>query len=236
MRAAAWTAGLVLAFAAACGPTVETGGTGSGGSGTTNGSTGSNGSSGTGAGGQCAAFADQKGAASVSVHFVNQTGQPIFLPTLCAGVDYTITPLGGPDGTSYVYDRSCLQTCQDLQTNPQFECGACQQTTIRIDPGGTREVPWDGTGLRSAMMPAACWDPAGNPGSQCGQKVAAAPGGYRIDATGFSGCAGDCTCDAQGVCTGAADGVQAFPDPVMFGFPDKLQVDVVFSSCAFGCP
>jgi hypothetical protein len=233
MKAMAWmVAGLVLAFGAGCGPSVQTGGTGTGGGA---GGTGSS-SSGTGAGGACAAFKDQQGAAAVAVHFVNQTSQPIFLPALCGGIDYAITPLGGSDGASYVYSRSCLQTCEALQTQPQIECGACQETTIRIDPGGTREVSWDGTGLRSVMMPSACWSPSGGGGSQCGEMVAAAAGAYRIDAQGFGACTGDCTCDAMGVCIGSATGATALPDPVTFAFPDKLQVDVVFSACAFGCP
>jgi len=224
---------LVLVLAAGCGPSVETGGTGSGGAGATS---ASNGSSGTGAGGQCAGFADQKGAATVAVHFRNQTSQPIFLPTLCAGIDYTIKPLTGADGATYVYPKSCFQTCEDLQTQPQIECGACEQTTLRIDPGGTREASWDGTGLRATMMPAACFAPSGGGGTLCGQVVAAPPGGYRVDAQGFAGCTGACTCDAQGVCLGSATGAQALPDPLMFSFPDQLQVDVVFSACAFGCP
>ncbi len=45
-----------------------------------------------------------------------------------------------------------------------------------------------------------------------------------------------CTCDAKGVCTGSAEGSQGFPNPVKFNFPGDDVAEVVFDTCAFGCP
>ncbi len=217
-------------FVAGCGSSVETGSTGSGGGSTTSGSTGS--------GGACAAYTDQAGAGKVTVHFLNKTGQPVYLSGTCAGsFSYSITNIGGADA-AYVYDGSCLQTCADLQKEPPFACGPCLPQAIRLDPGAVRELEWDGTGLvmPSTPMPASCYAPGGGAFPSCQQIIAAPAGMYRAEAIGFSECGPGCTCDASGVCNGAATGIQAIATPTKFGFPGTSSIDVVFDGCAFGCP
>lgn len=225
---------LGLATVVGCNGTV-TGVGGSGGSGGTGGTGGVGGTGGTG-GGECASFADQPGTASVTVRFRNDTGQPVYLPTQCGGgIDYTIDLPGGADAPVYVFDHSCLQTCAALQTEPQYECGVCQPTVFRLDPGATHDVVWDGTGLFFQWsMPAECWEqPSSN--LSCQQIVTAAPALYDVSAIGHSSCDGPCTCDAQGLCFGSPSGQVAQSDPQTIYFPEEALVEVIFNVCAFGC-
>lgn len=233
--------GVVLASLSGCGNTVEVltggaGGTGSSGTGVTSTGTGKTSSSSTGTGGACGGFADSPGAGDVTVRFVNQGGVPIYLPQSCNELSFTIDPVAGPDGTTYHYDPSCLQTCQDLQTQPQYACGACAPSSFRLDPGTTHDIVWHGGGLAQRMMPGQCWNQPSPNQNQCGQKVDAKAGTYRIDAYGYSSCGPGCQCDANGNCNGDAMGNQAYPDPVKFNFPSDNLVEVVFGVCAFPCP
>lgn len=221
---------LMLAVATGCGSSVveNTGGTGGGG--------GTGGAGGNG--GACAAFSDQDGQTSVTLRFHNDTGQPIFLPGDCQGKPaYQLEVIGaGEDGTSYPFDTSCLQTCADLQQQPPFVCDACAPAAIRIEPGTTREVVWDGTGLRPGFtMPPACWA-APDQGTSCSLIVAAPAGMWAAHAVAFSECTDGCTCKPDGSCFGTPSGQQAQADLASFSFPSETTVDVVFSGCAFGCP
>lgn len=214
--------GLALALGAGCGSSVQTG-TGGGGSG--------------GGTNLCAGFADQQGTASVKVRFKNNTIQPIYLPSQCTLLSYSIDPVSGDDGVNYVFGGGCLQTCEALQTQGPIFCGACPEETYRIDPGQSRETTWDGTGLQGGfVMPAACWAPGNSTANGCSKVVAAAAGEYRVTVAGFAECSGDCTCTADGVCNGSPSGLQALPNPAKVNFPTETSVDVVFDTCAFGCP
>jgi hypothetical protein len=207
--------------------TTATGGAG-GGSTTTS-------STSTTSGDLCAPFADEHGTSSVTVRFRNDTGMPLYLPAGCSSVQYTIKPLGGDDpSVSYAYENACLQTCQDLWTSPPYACGACAPTTYLVEPGATRDVIWNGTGLTySNAMPSECYAYPNSWG--CSRVVAAPPGAYVVDALGYSACEGDCTCDANGVCYGYVNGAQAYPDPVTLSYPGDSLAEVVFGPCAFGC-
>jgi hypothetical protein len=239
MNTATWIfgAGLVLVVTAGgCGNTVtvQTGGAG-GTASTGDVQPSATSSTGTGTGGACAGFADQKGQHAVTVRFVNQGGIPIFLPSNCSDVAYTLEPTNGGGATTYHFEQSCLQTCADLETQPPFACGACAPRSYRLDPGTTKEVVWDGTGLLQRMMPATCFaQPSGD--LACGQIVDAQSDTYRVGLTGFSECGPGCQCDAQGVCNGDATGAQALPNPTQFSFPQDSVVEVVFGPCAFPCP
>ena len=211
---------------------------GAGGSGGSGGSGASGGSGGSGAGGACAAYADATSPGTTTVRFHNEAGVPIYLPSMCDTPSFTIEPDSGPDGNTYVYETSCLQTCQDLQTQDQYACGACAPSSYLIPPGGTLEVPWDRRGLRNQVqMPAACWH--STQGSQtCSQFVAAPAGTYQVQAIGYATCNGfdgACQCDAGGHCNGDASGQEAYADWITFQSSDGA-VDVVFGVCAFPCP
>jgi hypothetical protein len=142
----------------------------------------------------------------------------------------------GEDATSYPFETSCLQTCVDLQTQGPYACGACLPAAVRIGPGATRDVVWNGTGLRAGYtMPASCWaDPQQT--STCSRIVAGPPGMWAVQAAAFRDCTGNCTCKADGTCSGTASGQQASADPADFSYPSATEVNVVFSACAFGCP
>ena len=235
-----FAAGITLATLAGCGNTVEvnTGGAGgAGSSGTGKGSTTiATGSTTTGTGGACSGFADAQGSAPVTVRFRNNSNLPIYLPANCNAVAYSITATNSPNGPSYVYDESCLQTCSDLQTQPQLQCGACAPSSYLLEPGATRDVAWNATGLSNRTMPSSCWKQPSPNQTSCGQIVDAPPGSFLVTAMGYASCDGNCQCDAQGVCNGAATGAQAYPDAAKLNFPGDSLVEVVFGVCAFPCP
>jgi len=217
---------------------VETAPSGAGGSSTatTGATTGTMTGGTTGSGGACGGFEDATGAAPVTVRFVNKTGLPVYLPGNCQGVDYLLNPTNGSDGATYSYDSSCLQTCADLQTNPPFVCGLCAPTSYLLDVGATREVTWNGTGLKYEVpMPSTCWAQPQNNGT-CPQIVAAPAANYAIQGIGFSSCGPGCTCDEKGICFGYPEGGKAYAELVKFNFPAQNVVEVVFNVCAFGCP
>jgi len=240
---------LLLGGATACGSNVlvngddDTGGSGGTGGTTTttsitttgSGAHGGGGNGGAGGADSCATWNDEQGSYSVTLRFRNDSGWPIYLPAHCGVVLYDLQADAGGD-VSYGFDPFCLQTCEDLQTQPIMDCGDCAPTSILLPPNAVRDVVWDGTGLRSAPMPIDCWfDPYQQ--SSCPQILAAEPGSYRINANGYGSCgSGACACDASGVCNGDATGTEAYADPTQFTFPGTALVEVVFGVCAFPCP
>jgi hypothetical protein len=240
--------GLGLSLVVGCTGSVDTDPTGAGGSGgsggagaggapgTTGSATTTSTSVTTGSGGACAGFADADGSDTVTIRFRNQSESTVYLPVGCQTINFAIDPITGPDGVTYNYDPSCLQTCEALQTSPPYACGACLPRSYRLEVGATREVTWKGTGLKpDVKMPLACWA-APQQTTLCSQILAAPTASYRITASGFSSCGAGCTCDAEGVCAGSAEGAPALASPVKFAFPTNDVVEVVFDTCAFGCP
>jgi hypothetical protein len=246
-----FSSALALALAmtvAGCGSTVAdddeaasgtgAGGSGSGasGSGASGGSGGTTSSSGSGGGEQCAAFADQPGSGAVTVRFRNDSPMPIYLPASCSYLQYDIRPQSGDDGTTYAYDLSCVQTCEVLQTEPQYLCDACAPSLWVLPAGATHDVGWTGTGIQSATMPTECYFEGQAFGDSCTQVVTAPANTYRVEAIGYQSCEGDCVCEEDGQCWGNAAGLQALPDVTEFQHPGTSMVEVVFGPCAFGCP
>ncbi|APR81482.1 Hypothetical protein A7982_06831 [Minicystis rosea] len=217
--------GTYLALAVGCGGSVvdNMGGGGTGGSG----------------GGKqaCSAFDDEEGQSSVTLHMRNDTTMPIFVRGDCQGeATFTMHQDGGGDpSTGFPFDPGCLQTCEGFQTQPQFICGACAPAVIRIEPGGTHDEVWNGTGLRSGLlMPSLCWFES--PHVETCSKVVTAPAGtWTASVTAFSDCGDGCTCDANGSCFGTATGLSATVTSASFAYPTTNSVDVVFDVCAFGC-
>jgi hypothetical protein len=235
----ALAAGFGLFLVAGCNGSVTADPPGSGGSGGGTGSTtagptaGSTGTS-TGSGGICAGFEDAKSTTTVTVRFHNNTGLPVYLPALCSNAYYEIKPTSGDDGVTYNFEPSCLQTCFDLQTQPGLNCGGCAPLSYLIAPGATREVAWDARGMKpSVAMPASCY--AEPHEGECPEIVGAPAGKYDITGLGFGSCGDGCKCTPEGVCTGSAEGLQAYADPVTLDFPAEAAVDVIFGVCAFGC-
>lgn len=193
----------------------------------------------TGSGPNCAAFSDSEGPSPVTVLITNSSPQPIFLPANCVGEPVLgISPTTGPDGNTYAYDGSCLQTCADLQKEPQFDCGACAPASIMIPSGGSREFIWDGTALSSAtQMPASCWF-APQEASSCVQKLGAPSQAYAFGVQGFAECGdgtGSCACTPDGHCGGDPKGQEAFANPAKINYPSEAKVEILFDICAFGC-
>jgi hypothetical protein len=175
----------------------------------------------------CQAWVDYPGTASLTVHFVNQTAQTLYLPALCDGrVSFALTTPNGPSDYTYVYDTSCLQTCQALQTQPPYACGVCAPTALSLAPGQARDFAWDGTALEGVLMDPACF--LGPSGGTCSQKRTSPQGIYTASASAFTSCSGTCSCDPQGVCTGTPSG-QTFLGAATFPFTGTSSVEVVFS-------
>jgi hypothetical protein len=218
-------AGTCLVVASACTTrvAVDDDGSGAGGGGTG------------GSGGTCSLYDDQSASSTVTVSIVNDSGVTIYLPSRCGALTPTIEPATGYDGANYVYDDSCLSTCEHLRTGEPIVCTAeaCALETIAIEPGMSHELLWDGTGLESAEMPAACWLSA-DYGPSCEQIVVAPAGDYTVGLVAYDGCNGDCTCEG-GVCWGEASGNPGYADDTRFSFPGDGSVEIVFGPCAFGC-
>jgi hypothetical protein len=214
-----------------CSSSVTTGGTGGNG-----GSGGGNGGNG---GAACAGFDDEQGTGAVTFHIRNQTAQPLFLLGNCGSTpQYDLfQPSGGEDATSWGnHDSGCLQTCEELQTEGPIACDACGPSVIRLEAGHSIDVGWNGTGLRPGyMMPATCYAYSGF--DSC-SRIVGAPAGMWVAATrAFTECSGEtCTCQPDGTCWGTPSGQMVNSDQAQFSFPSATSVDVVFDTCAVGCP
>jgi hypothetical protein len=236
-------AALALATAA-CGGTVNDrddadqgagGSTGSGTPGSTgNGASGTTGSTGTG--GACAGYQDADGSGEVTLRVTNNAPQDVYIPRDCDAGKFGIL---GEDGQDWHQDLSCELSCQELQTSPQVLCGACQPSVIQVPSFGSVDLVWRGTGLQTLDMPEACYfDQAFS--ETCHQVVAAPAQLYRIHVPGYAQCQSfdgeSCEC-ADGICQGAeVAGFEGFHDEAQLDYPAMNTVNVVFDTCAFGCP
>ena len=186
----------------------------------------------------CAPFLNQESEGMVTFRVVNQTGQDVYVPAFCDAVAYGVQPEAGPDGAYYGDGGgSCNQSCEQLQSEDQYVCdgGQCPPSSIRVVAGETREFVWSGRGREDVEMRSECWfSEFGGP--TCSQIVAAPPGSYRVTVGGFSECGADCTCNAEGLCTGQATGLEAVTEHPIFALPASGPVEIVFEVCAFGCP
>jgi hypothetical protein len=224
---------------AACGGTVndnheaDQGAGGSTGSGSPSG-TGTTGSTGTG--GACAGYQDAEGSGEVTVRVTNHVPQDLYIPRNCDAGTFSVL---GEDGKDWHQDLSCELSCEQLQTNPQVLCGACQPSVIQVPSYGSVDLVWRGTGLLSVDMPEACYvDQAFS--ETCHQVVAAPAQAYRVQVPGYAQCqsfdAETCEC-VDGICQGAeVAGFEGFHEPAQLDYPAMKTVEVVFESCAFGCP
>ncbi len=223
----------LLAFLSACSSSVvEDGGGGQGGGDTS-------GSDSTGSGVGCEAYDNQSGPAVVTLRVRNDTGLDVYLPASCDTAQFTIenSPTPDPDvwyGPGGV--GACTQTCEMLQEEEPYVCdfGGCPPSSIRIAAGQTRDLQWHGTGARSREMPDICWF-TDYPNDTCTQIIAAKSGDYQVSLRGYSECGEECTCDAEGLCTGDAIGLEAYLQPTVFQYPATSVVELVFDVCAFGC-
>ncbi len=191
------------------------------------------GGGGGGQGGACGGFEDEAGSGTLTLRFVNDDFVPMYIPGNCENLDYQLVPTGD-DAARYPFDASCLLTCEELQTEPQIYCGACQPLVYRIDPGASFDVTWDGTGLLDRTMPQACFFESSG-GTSCSQIVSAPAGSYGVSVQASSECI-DCDCTGTGPCIGSVGGFAASPTPTVVSFPEAGLVEVHWPECSFGCP
>ncbi|MFO0616036.1 MAG: hypothetical protein U0414_25800 [Polyangiaceae bacterium] len=191
----------------------------------------------TGAVSFCDGYDDSDGSTSVTVTVTNASPFPLYLPADCTGAPILdVTPASGPDGNTYAFDPSCLQTCADLQHEPAYECGVCAPASILIASGASRDFTWQGTALSAPrQMPAQCWD-VPQQADSCVTLLAAAPQTYRFLVNGFANCGdGACACDSEGLCSGYATGQPGYATPSELLYPTEGKVEILFDACAFGC-
>jgi hypothetical protein len=231
-------AALLAHGALACGDTVDFDDNGSGGSGASGGNGGHGGDGGSGGkGGQCALYEDESGS-EVTFRIVNDSSQAIYLPTNCGALTPTIQPQDGDDGAFYGNRYGgCFASCEDWQQGepPVCTAEACALTTQRIEPGGSYDFVWQGTGLVQATMPDACYFDATYASGECTQVIEAPEQTYQFDIPGYMDCVGECVCQEDGQCFGEAGGVEGYHDVTTFDHPDEALVEVVFGPCTFGC-
>lgn len=191
-----------------CGDSVTQSGTGgSGGSGASGGGTtttaaGGAGGAGTGGAPECSAYGWPE-APSVTIHVVNQTGAPIYIPNSAAcGYSETLSivdSLGHTDellepGTgcgswcSFFLEGDCL-----CEVTP-----SCNNEAVRVEAGQAYDSPWSGLVDESTTMPAACLSPdCQAAGSQTCLWRVAPTGDVTITARAWTemNCMGGCPCD-----------------------------------------
>jgi hypothetical protein len=175
----------------------------------------------------CAPFADEHGLSSVVIRFRNPTSAPVYLPAVCGGARFNINPAVTDPSVTYGYGTTCLQTCEQLWTDPPYACDACAPTLVRVEPGGTREMLWDGTGLtHTTAMPSACYASPDLDG--CSRVVAAPSGNYVVGVMSYTQCIGDCVCEGEGVCFNATGGGDTYLNEVALSFPSQSLAELIF--------
>jgi hypothetical protein len=187
----------------------------------------------------CAGFEDDVPPPTVwTITVRNDAPADIYLPTSCGSIDLTLTP-GVADGASYWYPSSCLQTCQELQTEGQILCEPCASSAYRLVPGASVDLYWSGLGLFQTEMPEECFlDASGF--TSCVRERTAPAGPFMVQAWGSATCAESpnipCTCDPEtNLCWGYPEGADALAG-AGFTFPSDSTIEVTFGPCTFGCP
>jgi hypothetical protein len=190
---------------------------------------------------ECQGFEDENGDA-VTLRVRNETGIDFYLGDLCGAIDYRVESTDPSDGRYYGrIDHSCLWTCEDVQTEEEAVCagGACQLTSVRVPAFTSVDIPWNGTGIENGVdMPSSCWFDAPQGDPECTRIVAAPPGTYQVAITAWALCddgSGSCECEGN-TCFGQATGASAQPAPATLTVPGPAVFEVVFETCAFGCP
>lgn len=196
-------------------------------------------SAGSGSGASCEAFLDEEAETSVTVRIVNDTDAPLHFgaeETTCMVLP--IYELSREDGVPVSDARGECSSCQLAQRVGAIGCPAicAYQPLVRLEPGQSYEVTWDGRLGEDAAMPAACYPMPFAVPETCIRKVVAPATRYVFSAVGWSdwtcGPAGGCQCvDEDGSCkvTGEAwvrgSAVQA---SVTIDFPNETVAEIVF--------
>lgn len=171
------------------------------------------GGTGGGTGGEapsCDAFLDEAPGTEVLVRITNATDAPLHLGQTerdCSGVQayYTIRDQSGSHLESA--RAHCDMACEILQTPSLVGCTAiCRFTPlVRLAPGASYELPWDGRFVDHPTMPGACYGHELNRGAQCSRLFVAPESRYVFNAVGWSELVCDypdgCPCaETDGVC------------------------------------
>lgn len=186
----------------------------------------------------CTGFDDAEPGSPITLRFVNETLLDVYLEASCNQLAFDIQPAAGADGAYYGYvGGACQQSCQELQTQNQVQCGACAPSTQHIPPQSSIEVTWDGRAQRQVEMAAECYFDELTSAQDCAQIFRAPAGEYSLTIAAYNACDGQgapCECDATGLCSGTASGMAAFGQPTSFTLPTNT-VEYVLDVCAFGC-
>jgi hypothetical protein len=149
--------------------------------------------------------------------------------------------LRGPDGAALTWARGdCTFECSELM-DISADCPAiCQiPPVVLIAPGGTYEIPWSGTVLRSVDMPGTCTYESTSGTVSCLMEEEAPQGDLQLLAVAgseamLSDCgAADCSCtpDVSGSCvidSGGTVSGEAVEASATLASPGETSVDIVF--------
>lgn len=229
-------AGLGIAALAACTTTVSQF--------EDDGGSGGNGSGGTGSGGngtQCEGFEDTTERADVTVSIRNATAAPIYLTGLGCDADIDLRLYDEDDQRIDFRAGVCHFTCEELQQSEAICAADCAiPPIVMIAPGGSYDMPWDGTIHRPAQMPESCYLNPEYATQGCDRRTVAPAATYQFEVSAHddSWCPldqpGACTCtpDASGSCTFeqpygeiVGEGRPARADLV---FPSETRAEIVF--------
>lgn len=131
-----------------------------------------------------ACLSDEPSKGAVTFRVTNKDSKPRFL-SKCGG-EFEGFEIKNADGFEVApFQGPCVFSCGQLRTQPRVMCGDCAHEAVKIEPGASVDVPWDGRAVHRTWMNTSCfekYDPPPEEG-RCTQLVATPPGRYRVEMT-----------------------------------------------------
>ena len=163
------------------------------------------------------------------VELTNGLSEPVFVgyASYCVFKPFELTRVSS--GGVVVWHDNCADSCSQLLLDGECtDCDGCAFRYLRIDPGATHTIEWDGLVSQNVDIPSECLDePCSN---TCSKWDDLAAGQYRFTAVAATECPGDeswCSCDAgESSCTFLLEDA---PEPVHMV---SVEVDLPTSTVA----
>jgi hypothetical protein len=184
----------------------------------------------------CSSFQDEVSETSVMVRVSNEGEAPLYL-----GVDEQVCTLVPPyvirdrSGNTLRPMNDCSGSCEVLQGLPGCGPACALSPAVRIEPGGSHELRWEGTRVEQVAMLESCYAEQAAAAATCPQLIAARSGQYEVLVRAWSDArcvAGACTCEgtaASCTLTGEAVVQGSWREATAgFTFPTEHVVHVAF--------
>jgi hypothetical protein len=157
----------------------------------------------------CDSYDDEQAAVAVSIRVSNATDQPIYLGIAKECDETPLFSIRESDGTLRPSWVHCGEPygCWNLRQAHPGCTSACQSALlVRIDPGGSHDLAWDGRFVENVPMPATCYHDPADYLPLCSKYVSAPPRPYQLSVTvwsdwkcGYSSCQ-PCSPTPNGTC------------------------------------